>query len=67
MWGESGVSHMPLRPEGEPSVPYAKAVEELVSGASSGQAHEVDLAFGTHIVELLADAQSQLDAAHDAG
>ena len=65
VWGESGLLPMPPRPEGDISTPYATAVEELVAAASTGSAHHVDLAFGTHIVELLADAQTQLDAAHD--
>ena len=66
VWGESGLLQMPPRPEGDASAPYATAVEELVAAAADGSAHELDLAFGTHIVELLADAQAQLDAAHDA-
>ena len=66
VWGETGLLHMPPRPEDEASAPYATAVEELVAAVSKGSPHELDLAFGTHIVELLADAQAQLDAAHDA-
>ena len=66
VWGESGLLHMPPRPEGDASSPYVTAVEELVEAVSEGSPHELDLAFGTHIVELLAEAQAQLDAAHDA-
>ena len=54
---------MPPRPEGAPSGPFATAAEELVAAAASGEPHEVDVGFGTHVVELLADAQAQLDAA----
>jgi predicted dehydrogenase len=63
VWGESGLLPMPLRPEGPPSGPLATAAEELVAAATSGEPHEVDVVFGTHVVELLADAQAQLDAA----
>ncbi len=61
VWGESGLLPMPLRPEGGPSGPLATAAEELVAAAASGEPHAVDVAFGTHVVELLADAQAQLD------
>jgi predicted dehydrogenase len=64
VWGEAGVVHMPLRPEGPAEEPFAAAAEELVAAAGGSTPHEVDVAFGTHIVELLADAQAQLDAAH---
>ncbi len=60
VWGEAGQLLMPLRPEGAPS--FATAAEELVASAASGEPHEVDVVFGTHVVELLADAQAQLDA-----
>ena len=62
VWGESGLLPMPPRPESEPSIPFATAAEELVAAAASGEPHAVDIAFGTHVVELLADAQAQLDA-----
>jgi hypothetical protein len=35
-----------------------------VASTVSGESHEVDAAFGARIVELLADAQTQIDAAH---
>ena len=62
VWGESGLLPMPPRPASEPSIPFATAAEELVAAAASGEPHAVDIAFGTHVVELLADAQAQLDA-----
>jgi predicted dehydrogenase len=61
VWGEAGQLLMPPRPEGAPSGPLAKAAEELVASAATGEPHEVDVAFGTHVVELLTDAQAQLD------
>ena len=64
LWGEVGVFPMPARPDRSPSDLLAIAAEELVASAASGEAHEVDAAFGARIVELLADAQAQLDAAH---
>ena len=62
VWGESGLSHMPPRPEGTLTGPYATAADELVAAATSGQSHPVDVVFGTEIVELIAAAQAQLDA-----
>jgi predicted dehydrogenase len=62
VWGESGVRRMPPRPDDGFTRPYATAAEELVAAAASGQAHEVDVAFGTQVVELIAEAQAQLDA-----
>ena len=64
LWGESGVVHMPPRAEDPSSRLLATAAEELVEVAARGVPHEVDVAFGTHVVELLADAQAQLDADH---
>lgn len=63
LWGEVGVLHMPPRPDRPASELLAIAAEELVESARRGEPHEVDLAFGARIVELLADAQSQIDAA----
>jgi hypothetical protein len=37
------------------------AAQELVAAAHSGQPHQVDVTFGARIVELLADAQAQVD------
>jgi len=62
VWGESGLSHMAPRPEGALVGPYATAADELVAAAVNGESHVVDVVFGTEVVELLADAQAQLDA-----
>jgi predicted dehydrogenase len=62
VWGETGVSRMPERADGTPSEPFAIAARELVESALSGAPHELDLGFGVRIVELLADAQAQIDA-----
>ncbi len=63
MWGEAGLSPMPPRPDDEDlATPLATAAEELIAAAANGEPHEVDVAFGAHVVELLADAQAQLDA-----
>lgn len=64
VWGEAGLLHMPPRPEGSLSGPYATAANELVAAAVSGEPHAVDVVFGTHVVELLANAQAQLDAGY---
>jgi len=63
VWGDVGVSPMPLRPDRSPADPLAIAAQELVESVRSGEQHEVDVAFGARIVELLADAQAQIDAA----
>jgi predicted dehydrogenase len=67
VWGEAGLSVMPLRPEEPLSRPLTTAAEELVTAARTGQHHEVDVSFGVRVVELLVDAQAQLDAARAAG
>jgi hypothetical protein len=61
VWGEAGILPMPPRPVGALSDLLATAAEELVRAAFSGEAHEVDAAFGARIVELLAAAQAQID------
>jgi predicted dehydrogenase len=63
VWGDVGVSPMPLRPDRSPADLLAIAAQELVESVRSGEPHEVDVAFGARIVELLADAQAQIDAA----
>ncbi|MGZ5403661.1 MAG: Gfo/Idh/MocA family protein [Nocardioides sp.] len=63
VWGDVGVSPMPVRPDRSPSDLLAIAAQELVESARSGEPHEVDVAFGARIVELLATAQAQIDAA----
>jgi predicted dehydrogenase len=62
VWGDAGVSSMPVRPERNLPALLATAAHELVESALSGAAHEVDLTFGARIVELLADAQAEIDA-----
>ena len=64
LWGDIGVFPMPARPDRSASDLLAIAAEELVASTVSGESHEVDAAFGARIVELLADAQAQIDAAH---
>ena len=66
VWGDRGVSPMPAGAAGPASDVLAIAAQELVASALSGTPHEVDVAFGARIVELLADAQAQLDAARTA-
>lgn len=63
VWGDAGVSAMPVHPEHSRSDLLAIAAQELVESARSGEPHEVDVAFGARMVELLADAQAQLDTA----
>ena len=63
VWGDDGVSTMPVRPDRSSSDLLAIAAQELVESARSGEPHEVDVAFGARVVELLADAQAQIDAA----
>ncbi|SFC58947.1 Predicted dehydrogenase [Nocardioides terrae] len=62
VWGESGLSLMPPRPDSAFPQAFPTAVAELV-GAASGDPHPLDVAFGARVVELIADAQAQLDAA----
>jgi predicted dehydrogenase len=64
VWGDVGVSRMPAHPDRPPSDLLAIAAQELVESALRGAPHEVDVTFGARIVELLADAQAQIDAAH---
>ena len=65
VWGDAGVSPMPVRPDRSASDMLAVAAQELVESALSGAPHAVDVAFGARIVELLADAQAQIDATRD--
>ena len=60
LWGEAGLTTMPPRPEGASGALLARAAEELVACAGSGEPHELDLRFGTRVVELLSMAQDQL-------
>jgi predicted dehydrogenase len=62
VWGEHGLLPMPPRPEGAVLEPFRTAARELVAAAESGTSHPLDVAFGVHVVELLADAADQLSA-----
>jgi predicted dehydrogenase len=63
VWGDEGVVIMPPRP-GDTALRslLTTAAEELVAAVDSGDPHPQDLAFGTRNVELLAEAQAQIDA-----
>jgi predicted dehydrogenase len=63
VWGEAGLLPMPARPEEGAAGLFAAAADELVAAVGDGEPHELDVGFGTHVVELLAEAQAQLDAA----
>jgi predicted dehydrogenase len=59
VWGSEGFSAMPERPA-DSSAALHTAAEELVESARTGRRHEVDVAFGARIVELLHDAHTQV-------
>ncbi len=64
VWGEAGVVPAPPRPDDtQRSGLLAVAAEELVASARSREPHELDLGVGARVVELLADAQEQIEAA----
>ena len=63
VWGESGVSRMPPRPDDVFVRALATAAEELVTAAATGEPHDLDVRFGARGVELIAEAQAQIDAA----
>jgi predicted dehydrogenase len=60
LWGDAGLTTMPPFPEGAFGTLLARAAEELVHSARTGEPHELGLRFGTRVVELLAMAQDQL-------
>lgn len=60
VWGEHGVQKMPPRVDDLAVGAFGTAAQELVAAAESGTPHPLDLAFGVHVVELLADAAEQL-------
>jgi predicted dehydrogenase len=64
VWGEAGLLPMPARPEEGGAGLFAAAADELVAAVADGQPHELDVVFGTRVVELLSEAQAQLDAAN---
>ncbi|NEA34218.1 Gfo/Idh/MocA family oxidoreductase [Streptomyces sp. SID13031] len=61
IWGETGTAILPS-PETSAVDAFALAATELVAAAESGDTHPVDVAFGTRVVELLANAEAQLSA-----
>lgn len=57
LWGDSGFSSMPPRPADDRLTGIlATAAGELVGAAASGSGHEVDVAFGATVVEVIARA-----------
>ena len=61
IWGETGTALLP--PTETSSVDaFAIAAAELIAAAESGESHQVDVAFGTRVVELLASAEAQVSA-----
>lgn len=59
VWGESGLAHMPFRPDDAYVSAYATAADELVAAVAAGQPHELDVAFGARVVEIIVEAQDQ--------
>lgn len=62
VWGEAGVLPMPPRPNNANLEAFQVAAAELVTAVADGRPHPADLALGTHVVELLAEAAAQLGA-----
>jgi predicted dehydrogenase len=62
IWGDTGTALLP-RSDTPAAEAFALAATELVAAAESGDTHPVDIAFGTRVVELLASAEAQLNAA----
>lgn len=60
VWGERGVLTMPPRPDGLLVEASRTAAQELATAASTGEAHPLDVTFGSHVVELLAQAAEQV-------
>jgi predicted dehydrogenase len=60
VWGDSGVLAMPPRPDEAVLDAYGVAVAELVDCAGTGRPHALDVAFGVHVVDLLANAADQV-------
>lgn len=60
LWGESGLTTLPRDPA-DPKIAYARALDELVHNASTGQtSHPCDVRFGAAIVHALAQAEQQV-------
>jgi len=62
VWGDSGVTSMPKRTEVDEVAALAAAAQELAATAESGGSHPLDLALGVRVVQILADADSQVRA-----
>jgi hypothetical protein len=62
VWGDHGVSTMPEGSPGGATTALSAAADALVHSATTGDPHPADLRLGVRVVELLADAQRQLDA-----
>lgn len=60
MFGQHGYSVMPPRSD-DSAAALRIAAQELVDSATAGPLHEVDVAFGARIVELVDNAQNQVD------
>jgi predicted dehydrogenase len=63
VWGKNGLLPMAPRPDAAPGDAFRTAAQELVAAASTGEKHPLDVTFGVHVVELLADAAEQVDGA----
>ncbi|MFJ8113531.1 Gfo/Idh/MocA family protein [Streptomyces sp. NPDC096132] len=59
--GASGTSRLP-QPTGGAADALTRAVDELLAAARDGRAHPCDAAFGLRVTEVLADAETLLDA-----
>jgi len=57
VWGESGVTTVPSGSRSEVVDAFATAAGELVRAATDGTVVTVDLAYGVHLVEVLAEAE----------
>jgi predicted dehydrogenase len=64
VFGESGLLSLP--PRVDETVPdlLAAAAEELCAAVEAGVAHDLDVRFGAHVVDLLVEAERQIAAAH---
>ena len=68
LWGPAGVTRVPPRPvdpaEAAPLVAVAAA--ELVEAARTGEPHPLDVRFGARVVELVVEAETQVNRARAA-
>jgi predicted dehydrogenase len=62
LWGDAGVTAMPQDGEEDDVLALATAARELASCAESGRPHALDVRLGTRVVEVLAEAESQVRA-----